>query len=276
MSRLLRFHAATLLGRRLRAARTPMLRAIADAGGSQVRVFGSVATEQEGPHSDIDLVFTMGTPWSLMELERLQRRLSDILGADVDLVPDTAVRPDLRDRVRGGDALVTDARRRGTPLRTCSPATTNDSSRAEPRRLRSMVAMTAVQTALARLRSAEADGSLRRLCDELGVDLLTIFGSAVRDPATARDLDVAYSRDRSREPVSHLGVVNALGERFGDALDVMDLDAAGSVARYAGLHGVELLVEGAPGRYANAQIAAFGAFCDTQRFRDRVLEVLAQ
>ena len=70
MSRLLRFHAATLLGRRLRAARTPMLRAIADAGGSQVRVFGSVATEQEGPHSDIDLVFTMGTPWSLMELER--------------------------------------------------------------------------------------------------------------------------------------------------------------------------------------------------------------
>lgn len=99
MSRLLRFHGATPLGRRLRAARTPVLRAIADAGGFQVRVFGSVATEQEGPHSDIDLVFTMGTPLSLMELERMQRRLSDILGADVDLVPDTALRPDLRDRV---------------------------------------------------------------------------------------------------------------------------------------------------------------------------------
>ena len=70
-----------------------MLRAIADAGGFQVRVFGSVATEQEGPHSDIDLVFTMGTPWRLMELERLQRRLSDILGADVDLVPGHAHQP---------------------------------------------------------------------------------------------------------------------------------------------------------------------------------------
>lgn len=99
VSRLLRFHGATPLGRRLRAARTPVLRAIADAGGSQVRVFGSVATEQEGPDSDIDLVFTMGTPLSLMELERMQRRLCDILGADVDLVPDTALRPDLRDRV---------------------------------------------------------------------------------------------------------------------------------------------------------------------------------
>lgn len=110
-----------------------------------------------------------------------------------------------------------------------------------------------MQTALARLRDAEVFGSLALLCDELGVALLTIFGSALRDPATAGDLDVAYVRDRAREPVSHLRVVNALGERFGDVLDVLELDAAGSVARYAGRHGVELLVEGEPGRYAKAQ-----------------------
>ena len=135
--------------------------------------------------------------------------------------------------------------------------------------------MSGVESALARLRESEADGSLARLCESLGIDLLTLFGSAVRDPSTAGDVDVAYARERGREPVAHLDVVNALGERYGDAVDVMDLDAAGSVARYAALHGIELLVERTPGRYANAQMAAFGAYCDTQRFRDRVLEVLA-
>ena len=136
--------------------------------------------------------------------------------------------------------------------------------------------MDRVGRALARLRADERDGSLDRTCEGLGIDLLVLFGSAVSDPATAGDVDVAYGRDRAREPADHLDVVNALGERYGDVLDVMDLDRAGSVARFAALHGVELLVERTPGRYANAQMAAFGAFCDTQRFRDRALEVLAQ
>jgi hypothetical protein len=35
----------------------------------------------------------------LMELGALERRLSDLLGAPVDLIPSAALRPDLRDRV---------------------------------------------------------------------------------------------------------------------------------------------------------------------------------
>ena len=35
-------------------------------------------------------------------------------------------------------------------------------------------------------------------------------------------------------------------------------------------------VELTPGRYANAQMAAFGEYCDTQRFRDRALETLTR
>jgi uncharacterized protein len=62
-------------------------------------VFGSVATGTEHVGSDIDLLFDMSTPMGLMELGALERRLSDLLGAPVDLIPAAALRPDLRDRV---------------------------------------------------------------------------------------------------------------------------------------------------------------------------------
>ena len=90
------------------------------------------------------------------------------------------------------------------------------------------------------------------------------------------DIDLAYGRLRGGPNASHLDVVNALGERYGDRVDVMSLDDAGSVARYEALHGVDVLVELTPGRYANAQMAAFGEYCDTQRFRDRALETLTR
>lgn len=78
-----------------------MLRLVADAGGANVRVFGSVATGHDTPESDIDLLFTMRTPLSLMELSALEERVSNTVGADVDLVPDSAIRADLRERITG-------------------------------------------------------------------------------------------------------------------------------------------------------------------------------
>lgn len=72
---------------------------VAETGGDRVRVFGSVATGQDRPDSDVDLLFTMGEPLSLMDLGRLEQRLEATIGAQVDLVPDTAIRPELRDRV---------------------------------------------------------------------------------------------------------------------------------------------------------------------------------
>lgn len=74
---------------------------MADHGGRDVRVFGSVATGQDGPESDIDLLFTMDRPLSLMQLAALGNQVSDLVGVDVDLIPDSAIRPDLRDRIVG-------------------------------------------------------------------------------------------------------------------------------------------------------------------------------
>lgn len=99
VSRLLHFHGTTPLARCLRARRAEVTKCIKEAGGSNVRVFGSVATGKDRQDSDIDLLFQMDHPMSLMELERLEARLETILGTSVDLVPDSAVAPYMRDRV---------------------------------------------------------------------------------------------------------------------------------------------------------------------------------
>ena len=72
---------------------------IGQAGGGHVRVFGSVATGTEHAGSDIDLLLDMGTPMGLLELGALERRLSELLGSPVDLIPSAALRPDLREGV---------------------------------------------------------------------------------------------------------------------------------------------------------------------------------
>jgi hypothetical protein len=99
VSRLLRFHGRGPLALRLRRHAREIRDLIDQHGGSNVRVFGSVATGAEHAGSDIDLLFDMGTPMGLMELGALERRLSELLGAPVDLIPSAALRPDLRDRV---------------------------------------------------------------------------------------------------------------------------------------------------------------------------------
>jgi len=98
VSRLLHFHGTSPLARRLRAHADDIRQIIAAAGGGNVRVFGSVATGQDQDGSDIDLLFTMGTPLSLMQLGALEQQLRDVLDAEVDLVPDSALRPEFRDR----------------------------------------------------------------------------------------------------------------------------------------------------------------------------------
>ncbi len=99
VSRLLHFHGTTALAHRLREHKTTVRRIVREAGGRNVRVFGSVATGQDRQDSDIDLLFTPSRPLSLMELGRVERELAGVLGVAVDLVPDTSLRPDLRERV---------------------------------------------------------------------------------------------------------------------------------------------------------------------------------
>lgn len=99
VSRLLRFHGTSPLGRTLRAHAGEVRRLVAEVDGTNVRVFGSVATGLDHGGSDIDLLFTMRTPLSLMQLGALEQKIAHALGANVDLVPDSTLRPEFRERV---------------------------------------------------------------------------------------------------------------------------------------------------------------------------------
>lgn len=99
VSRLLHFHGTSSLARRLRKHAAEVKRLVAEAGGSNVRVFGSVAAGEDREDSDIDLLFTMGRPLSLMQLSLLERAVSRVVGCSVDVVPDSVLRPELRDRI---------------------------------------------------------------------------------------------------------------------------------------------------------------------------------
>lgn len=99
VSRLLHFHGTTPLARVLRRNAGEIRTIVTAAGGSDVRVFGSVATGADHPGSDVDLLFTMGRPLSLIQLGRLENEISTMLGVPVDLVPESALRPEFRDRV---------------------------------------------------------------------------------------------------------------------------------------------------------------------------------
>ena len=99
VSRLLHFHGTTPLARVLRRHAGEIRTIVTAAGGSDVRVFGSVATGADHPGSDVDLLFTMGRPLSLIQLGRLENEISTMLGVPVDLVPESALRTEFRDRV---------------------------------------------------------------------------------------------------------------------------------------------------------------------------------
>ncbi|MDO5494260.1 MAG: nucleotidyltransferase domain-containing protein [bacterium] len=99
VSRLLRFHPLSHRGRRLRQLAPDIRRIVGAAGGTNVRVFGSVATGEDQADSDVDLLFTMREPIGLLALSALEDALADLIGTEVDLVPDSSLRPDVRDRV---------------------------------------------------------------------------------------------------------------------------------------------------------------------------------
>lgn len=72
---------------------------VAEAGGSNVRVFGSTARGDSGPDSDVDLLVDLPRDTSLFQLLALEDRLSLLPGVPVDLGTPDLLKPRLRDGV---------------------------------------------------------------------------------------------------------------------------------------------------------------------------------
>ena len=62
-------------------------------------LFGSTVRGEAGADSDVDLLVEFDAPIGLFGFVRLQRRLAEILGRPVDLVPVDGVKARLRERI---------------------------------------------------------------------------------------------------------------------------------------------------------------------------------
>ena len=68
-------------------------------GVASLAIFGSVARNEAGPDSDVDILVEFAVPTGYFGLFRLQRRLEELLGRRVDLATPGAVRESMKDRI---------------------------------------------------------------------------------------------------------------------------------------------------------------------------------
>ncbi|MEW5707984.1 MAG: nucleotidyltransferase family protein [Pseudomonadota bacterium] len=70
-------------------------------GVAHLSVFGSVARDEAGPESDVDILveFSPDAQVGLFGLIELQQRLEELLGCKVDVGTPQGLRPRIRDRV---------------------------------------------------------------------------------------------------------------------------------------------------------------------------------
>lgn len=91
--------ATTEIGRRLVDQRQAVLEAAAAHGGSNVRVFGSVARGDASPDSDLDLLVDLPARTGVLRIGALAREIERLVGVAVDVVPSHALRREVRERV---------------------------------------------------------------------------------------------------------------------------------------------------------------------------------
>ena len=69
-------------------------------GAKRIGVFGSYAREEETPKSDMDILIEFHERKSLLEMVRIERELSEVLGIKVDLLTEKSISPYLIDKIR--------------------------------------------------------------------------------------------------------------------------------------------------------------------------------
>ncbi len=75
-------------------------RILTSQGARKIAVFGSYVRGDESPDSDIDIVVEFVPRRSLLDMVRIERELSEILGIKVDLLTEKSISPYLIDRIR--------------------------------------------------------------------------------------------------------------------------------------------------------------------------------
>ena len=82
------------------AARREQIAEVARRHGARsVRIFGSAARGTASTGSDLDLLITLDSRRSLIDLIAIKQELEDLLGRRVDVVTEAALSPYIRDEV---------------------------------------------------------------------------------------------------------------------------------------------------------------------------------
>jgi uncharacterized protein len=74
-------------------------------GVKSLSLFGSVARDDAGPHSDVDVLVEFDRPVGIFEFLDVQEYLEEILGRRVDLATPDSLHPRLRDRILANEPL---------------------------------------------------------------------------------------------------------------------------------------------------------------------------
>ena len=83
----------------LSARREEILRIAAQHGARNVRLFGSVARGEADEQSDVDFLVEMEPGRTLLDMGGLVMDLRELLGREVDVITERALKPRIRDRV---------------------------------------------------------------------------------------------------------------------------------------------------------------------------------
>lgn len=110
------------------------------------------------------------------------------------------------------------------------------------------------------------EAAAREVAREVGARLVVLFGSTVRDPAAARDLDVGFL---AREPLDTVALTNRLTRGLGiQAVDVTDLGRADPLLLMLAARDGVPLYEARAGAFARFASLAVRRFADTRKFRE--------
>jgi len=85
-------------GRLLRRKRRALLDVLRRAGARNPKVFGSVARGEDTTTSDIDFLVELDPDATLLDLARLRREVSDVLGVPADVMTPSLLKPAVRHR----------------------------------------------------------------------------------------------------------------------------------------------------------------------------------
>lgn len=83
------------LSEKVHVHRRELAQAIAKLGGTNIRVFGSVARGDDEPGSDVDLLVDVGDHVGMFALAQMRSEAEKILGVPVDVVPSNSLKPHL-------------------------------------------------------------------------------------------------------------------------------------------------------------------------------------